>query len=581
MNAALLLLAVLSPLVVAVLSTFPPVRKVTETIAPWTAAMALAAAIVVRPEVTIDLPWLMLGARVGLDVTGQLFLAFTSLLWLLAGIYARSYLRNDAGRHRFFAFYLVAMAGNFGLILAHDILTFVVFFAMMSFSAYGLITHNRDAESHRAGRTYIILVVLGEVLLFAGLVLAALQAGSLLFEDVRAGIALSPARDVIVTLLLVGFGIKLGVVPLHFWLPLAHPVAPTPASAVLSGAMIKAGLLGWMRFLPLGEAMMPGWGALCIVVGFLAAFYGVLVGLTQTNAKTVLAYSSVSQMGLVVVAVGSVLTEPAAWPTVSAALAVFAFHHAISKGALFLGVGVADGNFDALWKRWLVCVGLMLPALALAGAPFTLGGAAKVALKQATSTGVTPWSELSKDLLPLSAIATTLLMVRFLYLVWPRSREDYHKVSVGMWLPWSLLVASVVGMIAVLHWHGVVDPSFIKTSSAVLWKNIWPIATGVGLAAFVLFNEPLSAWLSRLHIPAGDVVVPITALWLRLLNLWHRCLVNPLARCSSLLSSWWSATAAPDFTLPLSRLSASLENWGAVGVFVTLVAAALFVLLAF
>ena len=152
MNAALLLLAVLSPIVVAVFSSFPPVRKVTDSIAPWTAAMALAAVIVVRPEVTIDLPWLMLGARIGLDVTGQLFLAFTSLLWLLAGVYARSYLRNDAARHRFFAFYLVAMAGNFGLILAHDILTFVVFFAMMSFSAYGLITHHRDAESRWAGR---------------------------------------------------------------------------------------------------------------------------------------------------------------------------------------------------------------------------------------------------------------------------------------------------------------------------------------------------------------------------------------------------------------------------------------------
>jgi formate hydrogenlyase subunit 3/multisubunit Na+/H+ antiporter MnhD subunit len=307
----------------------------------------LVATIFVRLGVTIDLPWVMLGTRIGLDETGRLFLTFTSMLWLLAGVFAHSYLRDDAARPRFFAFYLIAMAGNFGLILAHDILTFVLFFAMMSFSAYGLVTHNRDTESQRAGRTYIVLVVLGEVLLFAGLVLAALQAGSLLFEDVRAGVALSPSGDVIVALLLVGFGIKLGVVPLHFWLPLAHPVAPTPASAILSGAMIKAGLLGWMRFLPLGEAAMPHWGALCIVVGFMAAFYGVIIGLTQSNAKTVLAYSSVSQMGLVVVAVGSVLTHPPAWPTVSSVLAVYAFHHAIAKGALFLGVGVADGQFDA------------------------------------------------------------------------------------------------------------------------------------------------------------------------------------------------------------------------------------------
>ncbi|MAD80217.1 MAG: NADH-ubiquinone oxidoreductase [Planctomycetaceae bacterium] len=578
MNAALFLLAVLSPIVVAVLSAFPSIRKVTDSIAPWTAAMAFGATFGVRPEVTIDLPWLMLGARVGLDVTGQLFLAFTSLLWLLAGVYARSYLRNDAGRHRFFAFYLVAMAGNFGLILAHDLLTFVAFFAMMSFSAYGLITHDRHAESWRAGRTYIILVVLGEVLLFAGLVLAALQADSLLFEDVRAVIALSSARDVIVALLLVGFGIKLGVVPLHFWLPLAHPVAPTPASAVLSGAMIKAGLLGWMRFLPLGEAVMPNWGALCIVVGFMAAFYGVIVGLTHINAKTVLAYSSVSQMGLVVVAVGSAFTGPTAWPTVSAALAVFALHHAISKGALFLGVGVADGKFDASWKRWLVCVGLMLPALALAGAPFTLGGAAKVALNQATTSGVTPWAELCEVSLPISSIATTLLMARFLFLVWPHPREEHHKLSPGMWLPWSLLVTGVVGMTWALYWHGALDPYWFKTTPASLWKNTWPIAAGTGLAVFVLCNERLSAWLSRLYFPAGDVVVPIAAMWLRLVMFWNRRLLNPLAHCSSLVSSWWSATDAPNVTLPFSRLSL-LESWGAVGLLVMLLAAALFVLL--
>ena len=575
MNAALLLLAVLVPLVVAVASLHPRARGTMDAIAPWTAGFALAAALLVRPEVTIDLPWLLLGARLGLDVTGQFFLAFTSLLWLLAGVYGQSYLCHDTARPRFFAFYLVTMAGNFGLILAHDILTFVFFFAMMSFSAYGLITHNRDPESRRAGRTYIVLVVLGEVLLFAGLVLAALQADSLLFANVRAGVALSPARDVIVALLLVGFGIKLGVVPLHFWLPLAHPVAPTPASAVLSGAMIKAGLLGWMRFLPLGEAVMPDWGALCIVVGFIAAFYGVMVGLAQGNAKTVLAYSSVSQMGLAVVAVGSVLTEPAAWPTVSAALTVFAFHHAVSKGALFLGVGVADSSLDVPWKRWLVAAGLILPALALAGAPCTMGCAAKVALKQATGGGVIRWAELCGDLLPLSAIATTLLMARFLFLVWHHPRENRHQVRIGMWLPWSLLVASVVGMIWGLRWHGVLDPYWFKTTPAVLWKNTWPIAAGTGLAAFVSFNKLLSTWLSRLYIPAGDVVVPITVSSLRLLKFWHRRFVNPLVHCSSLVSSWWSATAAPNVALPFSRLS-SLESWGAVGVLVTLLAAALF-----
>lgn len=579
MSAALLFLAVLLPISVALVPAVPSARRVTGAVAPWTAGIALAAATLVRPGVAIDLPWLMLGARVGLDATGQFFLGSTSLLWLSAGVYARSYLRGDPRRHRFFRFYLVAMAGNFGLILAHDILVFAACFAIMSFSAYGLITHNRDAESRRAGWIYIVLVVLGELLVFVGFVFAALEAESLLFDAVRVGMALSPARDLMVALLLVGFGIKLGVVPLHFWLPLAHPVAPTPASAVLSGAMIKAGLIGWMRFLPLGEAMMPGWGEACIILGFLTAFYGIAVGLAQTNPKTVLAYSSVSQMGLVVVAVGSVLTHPAAWPTVSAALALFACHHAVSKGALFLGVGVADGRFDAAWKRSLVRVGLVLPALALAGAPFTLGGVAKLGLKQATTMDAMPWAAWSESLLSVSSLTTTLLMVHFLRLAWPRPRSDRHEVSAGTWLPWSFLVASVVAMIAIVHEIGVVDPSWVEISWSVLLKSVWPIAAGAGLAALVMFIRPLRVRGSRIEVPAGDIVVPITAVWLRLADTWQHGIGVARARGESFLSWWRSVARAHHVTLPLSRVSVWLEDWGAVGAVVMLLTAALFVLM--
>lgn len=577
MDTLLLFLAVLLPLLAALGLVNSYSRNASLAIAPWTAGFALATGVLVRPGITIDLPWLLLGARIGVDETGQLFLAFTSLLWLLGGVFAQSYLRKDAALPRFFAFYLVAMAGNIGLILAHDALTFVVFFAMMSFSAYGLVTHNRDTESRQAGRTYIVLVVLGEVLIFAGLVLAALQAGSLWFVDIRADIALSPARDLIVALLLVGFGIKLGIVPLHFWLPLAHPVAPTPASAVLSGAMIKAGLLGWMRFLPLGEAVIPHWGALCIAAGFMASFYGVIIGLTQSNPKTVLAYSSVSQMGLAVVAVGSVLTEPVAWPTVSAALAVFAFHHAVSKGALFLGVGVAGGSLDTQWKRWLVGAGLMLPALALAGAPFTLGAVAKVALKQATSTGAMPWAEFCAYSLPLSSIATTLLVSRFLYLVWPRPRGIHQRVSIGMWLPWSVLVASVVGAIWILRWNSVLDPYWFKASPTLVWKNTWPIALAAAFVTLVSRWNTLRVHLSAVKIPAGDLIVPLGMLTRQLsVNLQNQ-IAELLTRLSLAIS-----LRLPAVSTIRPRPAAGctqLENWFVVGFFTLVLAAALFTLM--
>jgi formate hydrogenlyase subunit 3/multisubunit Na+/H+ antiporter MnhD subunit len=577
MTPALLLLSVSAPMIVAALFLYPPARSAMAATAPWTAVFALAAAVIVRPGTAIDLPWIMLGARAGLDTTGKLFLASATLLWLIAGIYAQSYLHRDRARHRFFVFYLMAMAGNIGLIIAHDIITFVAFFSLMSFSAYGLVTHNRDDAGRRAGLVYIILVVTGEVLLFTGLVLAATQAGSLMIEEVRAGIALAPARNIIVPLLLAGFGIKLGVVPLHFWLPLAHPVAPTPASAVLSGAMIKAGLIGWMRFLPIGETAMPGWGLLCIVVGYAAVFSGVLVGLTQSNPKTVLAYSSVSQMGLIVVAVGSALTQPATWPFVSSFLAIYAFHHAIAKGSLFLGVGVAGGLFHAPWKRRLVVAGLVIPALALAGAPLTLGGAAKVALKKVMSTGIAPWAGASDVLLPLSALATTLLMARFLYLVWPQKSTGRSSVGVGMVLPWSVLASSVVWMTWVLAWHDALGPNRLTISPAVMWKSTWPIAAGGGLTALVIRWKSLAAFFSHIRIPAGDLVVPLGALLRGTSAALQNHIVKPLSRWPTSLPARLPVSLAARM-LPAS-LSSHIENWLAFGLFAVLSAATLFLVL--
>ncbi|MGE5306870.1 MAG: proton-conducting transporter membrane subunit [Alphaproteobacteria bacterium] len=111
-------------------------------------------------------------------------------------------------------------------------------------------------------------------------------------------------------MILTAFAIKAGALGLRFWLPLADPAAPVPASAVLSGAMIKAGLLGWLRFLPLGEASLPGFGYFVIAGGLGAAFFVTLIGVTQKNPKTLLAYSSISQMGIITTGVGTGLVQP-------------------------------------------------------------------------------------------------------------------------------------------------------------------------------------------------------------------------------------------------------------------------------
>ncbi len=153
--------------------------------------------------------------------------------------------------------------------------------------------------------------------------------------------------------------------------------------------MIKAGLLGWLRFLPLGEVSLPEWGALCAAAGLAAAAYGVVVGLTQDEPKTVLAYSSVSQMGFMLTGIGIGLSAPEAWPAALSAVLLYALHHGLAKGAMFLGVGVPPG--DSAAQRWLHAGGLVVTAMALAGAPFTSGSVAKVALKNALADPTFGW----------------------------------------------------------------------------------------------------------------------------------------------------------------------------------------------
>ena len=317
---ALMLLALAAPLLLALLVMWPASRRHAEWLAPLSPLPALLLALAARDGLVADLPWLLLGSRFMLDETGRLFLGFTAVVWLLAGWYARGYLAGDPRRHVFWSFYLATAAGNLGVCLAGDAASFYLLFALMTFAAYGLVIHSGSAEARRAGRVYLIMAVLGEAALVAGMLLAVHAASSHYLSDLA---AVAPPAAAI-PLLLLGFGIKVGMPLLHMWLPLAHPVAPVPASAVLSGVMLKAGLLGWLRFLPLGTAALPETGTLLLTAGLLAMFLGVAAGLCQREPKVLLAYSSISQMGFMTLAVGAGLLAPQLWPVLLPAVGLYA-----------------------------------------------------------------------------------------------------------------------------------------------------------------------------------------------------------------------------------------------------------------
>lgn len=379
----------------------------------------------------IEFPWLLLGARVGLDDTTLPFLLLASVVWTVAGLHARHYLHDDR-QHLFFLFWLLTWTGNLCVFITLDMASFYAAYAMMTFAAYGLIVFNGQRADYHAGRVYLVMAILGEALILAALLTLGSQLGNLSLEANQPGVEQLRGAPWVMWCLIAGFGIKTGLIGLHMWLPLAHPRAPVPASAILSGVILKAGLVGLLRFLPLEHSGFELAGMVLVVAGMVTAFFGVLLGLTQVRAKSLLAYSSVSQMGLITVAIGLALIKPDTAPFLIAVVGIFALHHGLAKAMLFLAVDIAQHTPGmARTLMWW-------PALALAGAPATSGALAKAALKSGASAGPTGL----ETALLLSSVATTLLMARFLWLTWPRNSQEADAPDGH--LPWMFGVVAVM-----------------------------------------------------------------------------------------------------------------------------------------
>ena len=465
----------------------------------WLAPLpGLAAALLAAGTTPLVLDPSRLRFTLLLDEPSALLLGACALLWSAAGFYARAWLGNDAKAQRFAGWWLITQAGSLGVFLAGDLISFYLLFAAVSLPAYGLIAHDGTEKARSAAAITLLLAVLGEVALLLGFVLLAdaVPGPSLAIADAMAAVRQGKAPDIALALVIAGFGLKAGLVPLHVWLPLAHPAAPMPASAVLSGAIVKAGIVGLLRFLPveLGEA---GWGQVLVAIGFATAFWGVVCGVVQRNPKTVLAYSTISQMGLAVAAFGMGLATGQAGAAM--AVAFMAGCHVLAKGALFLGVGVAAGCEG---RRRLLLV--LLPALVLAlgfgGAPLTGGSLAKAATKDLFGHGA------AAVLAFFSAAGSTALMLSFVARL--AASEPYKPaVAPQLILTWLGLAAASIALPWLLYApSGLGDAAATLTVQEIV-KAVRPMLFGLAFAAL------LRLWSDRLpDIPEGDLLHPVQRL---------------------------------------------------------------------
>jgi formate hydrogenlyase subunit 3/multisubunit Na+/H+ antiporter MnhD subunit len=333
---------------------------------------------------SVEIGWLVPlgGLALSMDRLAGLFVIVVGAASIPTSIYAIGYVGHE---RRGALAYVVFVATMLLVPLAGNTMTFALAWELMSLASYVLLVQRRTAESAHAGWIYAVMTHAGVACLLAGMLLLGFWTGSSRFADwtAAAPALAATARSLVWVLLALGFLAKAGAMPLHVWLPLAHPAAPSDVSALMSGVMIKLGLYGLVRasfeWLGSGPAW---WGTTLLLLGAVTAVGGVLYALADRDLKRLLAYSSIENVGIVLIGIGGALIYRATAADALALLALTAalYHvvnHAAFKSLLFMAAGSV---VHATGTRDLEALGGLVKRMPWTAAAFFVGSAAIAAL---------------------------------------------------------------------------------------------------------------------------------------------------------------------------------------------------------
>ena len=358
-------------------------------------------------NVSVSIPYICgMGIEFTLDGFRALYGSVAAFMWFMTTLFSREYFGHYRNRNRYYLFLLLTLGATEGVFFSADFFTTFLFFEIMSFTSYVWVVHDERPESLRAGATYLAVAVLGGMVMLMGIFLLQSTTGSLRFATLddlsvfywEMNSPSSPyARQSVVRIwaaglcLLFGFGAKAGAFPLHIWLPKAHPVAPAPASALLSGILTKAGMFGILILttdLFFGNA---AWGGLLLILGVITMVIGALLALFSVDLKRTLACSSVSQIGFILVGVGmSGLLGSKNVMALRGSL-LHMVNHSLIKLVLFMAAGVVFMNVHKLdlneirgfgRKKPLLHYIFLMGALGIGGIPLWNGYVSKTLLHE-------------------------------------------------------------------------------------------------------------------------------------------------------------------------------------------------------
>lgn len=281
----------------------------------------------------------------GLDIRigplQYLMMLTTAGIWFLTTMFLTQYIPSRKKRNRFHFFFLLTYGSTLGFFMTDNILNQFTFFEILSLSGYFLIIHDEDNAAHEAGVLYLTMAIMGGLCALLGILIAYEATGSLMLGEIGRFLApMGTERMVAGGLLFFGYAVKAGIFPMHIWVPKAYAAAPTPATAVLTGILAKTGLYGLYATVILITGADPVFGWLSVALGFITLIHGGVLALMQRNVKHILAYSSMSQYGLILLGLGiGALSGPEGMLALGGAF-IHMVSHSLFKVLLFLSIGL-------------------------------------------------------------------------------------------------------------------------------------------------------------------------------------------------------------------------------------------------
>jgi hydrogenase-4 component B len=413
-------------------------------------------------DIVVFVPNLMgTGLMLKLDMLRYIFVWLTAFIWPLAMIFSTQYLIRHKNRNRYYALYMLTYFSTMGMFLSENILNLFTFFELMSISSYFLVIHDEDEYAHRAGTSYLAMAIAGGLMVLLGILLAYNFADTLIISEMDLKDASQVTRIAIGSLILIGFGIKASLFPLHVWLPKAYTAAPMPATIILSAVLAKTGVFGiivTLHYLLDGEPVIA---YAILILGMLTILVGGALAMYQRNVKRILAYSSMSQMGYILLGIALIEILGS-----HGGLAVYGtlFHivnHGIIKTLLFIGAGVIyialhELSINVIYgfgrlKHFLKAL-FLFGALAVAGMPGLNGYASKTmiheALLEAAHEFPGPLFSILDLLFYFGSAMTVAYMLKFFVAVFIEKNDEYygqhrHLIKWPVLLPMSILSGAI------------------------------------------------------------------------------------------------------------------------------------------